>query len=516
MGFAKRAILSLVRRVGKTLILFLVILIVGNLIAGMVAMREAINQSERLAKLSLGASATLELDYLALNKAFEAGEEPEVGTLSVEVIEQLGARSEVKSFDYTLDTYLSSTTLKNYQPDIDDSGAAFAPSVRIAGASTSSFNLRGIHYAPVQLIEEGRLNLVSGRVFTTAEIDEGKMVALISDKVAETNNLHVGDTIVLNNEIRDWSTVDFNAEATEDALAADTEGTVYQSRDAVLEVIGIFARNSLDEDIDADDLGAGIMQSEFDSIIYVPIKVALAEQQYMTDGYNKLYQEQDSTYAVPEGEDNPYYTPLYVLNSIDDIESFKQAATDVLPAYYAVTSADSQFEQVAAPLKSIQTIVTIALIAAIVATLIIISLVVVLFLRDRRKEFGIYLSLGVRKPAIVGQVLIEVFIVALVALGIALFTGNLISGGFSQQLVVDQLSAEQADSLNGGIMYSYVGGGGQLMGNLSLDDVIASYQVGISVPYVLTFLGLGLGVTVLSCIVPLLYVLRLKPKKILM
>jgi putative ABC transport system permease protein len=55
-----------------------------------------------------------------------------------------------------------------------------------------------------------------------------------------------------------------------------------------------------------------------------------------------------------------------------------------------------------------------------------------------------------------------------------------------------------------------------LMSDLSLEDVVDNYRVDLSVPYVLTFLGLGVGVIVLSCIVPLLYVLRLKPKKILM
>ncbi|MDR3037480.1 MAG: ABC transporter permease [Coriobacteriales bacterium] len=515
MGFAKRAILSLVRRVGKTLILFLVILIVGNLIAGMVAMREAINQSERLAKLSLGASVAISLDYQALDKAWNLSENPEIGTLTAEVIEQLGARSEVKSFDYTLDTSLQSSTLKPYYPDMGDTGGSLSVYPQETGNQLPYFNLRGIHHAPVQLIEEGKLSLVSGRVFTESEIDEGKMVALISDKMAETNNLHVGDTIVLVNQVLDYADVDYSV-ATTDA-ASVPEGKVYQSRDAVFEVIGIFARNSVEADPSADDFMTRIMQSEFDNVIYAPIKVALAEQQYLNDGSIELMKEQDPSFDESGYEDNPYYTPSYVLNSIDDIESFKQAALEVLPAYYAVTSADSQFEEVAGPLKSIQNVVTIVLIAAIVAALVIISLVVVLFLRDRRKEFGIYLSLGVRKPAVVSQVLVEVFIVALVALGIALFTGNLISGGLSQQLIADQLNAEQAKSVSGGIMYGYAGSGSDLlMGSLSLDDVIASYQVGISVPYVLTFLGLGLGVTMLSCIVPLLYVLRLKPKKILM
>jgi putative ABC transport system permease protein len=214
----------------------------------------------------------------------------------------------------------------------------------------------------------------------------------------------------------------------------------------------------------------------------------------------------------------PYYTPIYLLKSTDDLESFEEAATALLPEYYKVLSAQSQYEQIAAPMEDIQQIMGAALVVAVIAALVIISLVVVLFLRDRRREFGIYLSLGARKPAIVGQVLIEVLVVAVVALGVALFTGSLISGGLSQQMIDSQLAAQGMGDSYGGVIYgSYVGGdAGLFMGELSLEDVVAGYQVGLNAPYVLSFLGLGLGSVILSCIVPLIYVLRLKPKKILM
>jgi putative ABC transport system permease protein len=524
MNFIKRAFLSLSRRVGKTLILFLVILILGNLIAATVAMRQAISQSEELAKITLGANVSVGLDDQKLMAAWNAGEEPDFGNLSAEQIEELGARPEVKSFDYTLDVYLTSKTLQNYEPPSGDGNGL----MRASGSEGASVILRGIHYAPVQLIEEGKLNLVEGRVFTQQEIEQGTLVGLISDKLAEQNNLHLGDTVIATNEIRDYSesivtyVVDGeevtggSAEVTPSGEVTNN-GVVVDSHDVVIEIIGIFSLASGGEAPSTsgkapsqDEWIQQMMESDTYSTVFVPIGVSQEEELFMTDAYRKLYAEEgyeDTAYT-------PWYTPLYVLNSVDDLASFEEAAEAVLPEYYTVLSADSQFEQIAGPMKSIQGIVNIVLIASVIAALIIVSLVVVLFLRDRRKEFGIYLSLGVRKPAIIGQVLTEVLVVALIGLGIALFTGNLISGGISHELIENQLVAAQ--QANGG-SYSYSGGtAGMLMGNLSLDDIIANYKVGISVPYILTFLGLGVGVSVLSCIVPLLYVLRLKPKKILM
>ena len=56
------------------------------------------------------------------------------------------------------------------------------------------------------------------------------------------------------------------------------------------------------------------------------------------------------------------------------------------------------------------------LIVAIIATVLITGLVVLLFLRDRKHELGIYLSLGERRGRVVGQILIEVMVVAFIGI----------------------------------------------------------------------------------------------------
>ncbi|MDR2106630.1 MAG: ABC transporter permease [Coriobacteriales bacterium] len=526
MNFAKRAALSIVRRPGKTLILFLVILIIGNLIAGTVAVRQAIIQSEEMAKRSLGASVSFGIDDQALMKAYDAGKEPEVGAIDASFIEELGSRPEVKSFDYSLSTYLPAASLKNYQPGPEEGGG-----VIIGGPDgyKAYFNLCGVHHAPVLAIEEGKLSLVEGRVFSEDDIAEGRLVTLISDKFAETNALHVGDTISLSNEIRDYSEV-----AVAGAVAVGAEGAqdgkLVDSHEVVLEVIGIFALNSgygtAETGGDGEGLSVGqptdgiaeMFDYEIYNTLYTPIKVVQAEDRFQWDGYEKLMREtgDDELLDALPTDYQPYYSPVYLLNSIDDIESFEDAVSASLPDYYTVLSAQSEFEDIAGVMSDIQQVVAAALIVLSIAALVIISLVIVLFLRDRRKEFGIYLSLGVRKPVIVGQVLLEVLIIAVLALGISLFTGNLISGSISQQMIGSQLIAEDAGGMYASASISMGNDMGLLMGDLTPEDVVENYQVQFSMTYVLSFLGLSIGVVVLSCIVPLLYVLRLRPRKILM
>ena len=48
------------------------------------------------------------------------------------------------------------------------------------------------------------------------------------------------------------------------------------------------------------------------------------------------------------------------------------------------------------------------------------------------------------------------------------------------------------------------------------DDVMEAYKIEFSWDYVIILYGVGLGTVLLSSIAPMVYILRLKPKKIMM
>jgi len=104
---------------------------------------------------------------------------------------------------------------------------------------------------------------------------------------------------------------------------------------------------------------------------------------------------------------------------------------------------------------------------------------------------------------------IEVLLVSATALLVSLVTGNLLGGAVSNTLMQSDFMSPQVD--NGMVYY------GSLMSvDLNLNDVKDAYQVNFSVGYIITYLLLGLGTVLLSAVLPLLYILRLNPKKIMM
>jgi Predicted permease. len=136
-------------------------------------------------------------------------------------------------------------------------------------------------------------------------------------------------------------------------------------------------------------------------------------------------------------------------------------------------------------------------------------LMVLLFLRDRKHELGIYLSFGERRSKIIGQIILELLLIGGVACLLSLVTGYFLGNILSDSLLQTDWMADTSEQM--GVYYE-----NWLATNVSYQEVQSAYEVSFSIGYVISYLLLGLGTIVLSALVPLLYILRLNPKKIMM
>lgn len=491
MNFIKRGLLEIIRKKGKSFILLAVIFILGNVIAGAISIQQATGNVESTIKDRLGAAATLELDQEELDKLSEAEwQEVVFEEIDVDLIKQIGELSYVKYYDYSMSIYLGSESIESYQGE--DMDVDFI----MEGPSTD-FRLNGINYAPVIDFEEEKANLVDGRVFSQEEVDNGTSVAIISKKLAEENNLSVGDTFALTNEVY---TYDYE----------NDEEEVVSSRDVVLEIIGLFEPQSKIEDSD-ENAGSSFIDFELTDVqntIYVPNDIVASENRYHMEEYMKA-DEEFAKMIEEEGDDGAfdYYTPMFVLHTPEDTEAFVEEVDPLLPDFYTVISATDQYDNIAGSIESMSKLSKYVLIAAIITTILITGLVVLLFLRDRKRELGIYLSLGEQRGRVVGQILIEVIVVAFVGITLSLFSGNFLAGKVSDTM----MKAEDNNSYYDDFMYY-----GEFQTDLTTEDVIDSYEVTLNSSYMLVFYGIGLLTILISTVIPLVYIVRLNPKKILM
>ncbi|MFS1020815.1 ABC transporter permease [Enterococcus casseliflavus] len=481
----KRAWLSVTRKRGKSAILFAVILILGNVIAGAIAVNQSTQNVEKQIKNQLGSLATIDIDYEALMANSEGGTSmEEIQPLPEELIKQIGERSEVKQYDYLREASIAVENFKPYrfsrQEDDDN--------VMIVGGMLSLIHLAGTNLLKPLDFEEGTVNLIQGRFFTEEEQRTGKRVGLISEELAQENGLAVGDTMVLDGQFIDYS--------------SGEEPEKQKGNDYPIEIVGIFKNTNLEK---ANEKNDNSSSSFFDDSpfnrIYMPndaVKTIVEEERTG---------QQTAFPATDPGSDKDFFTPQFILNQPEDAEQFKQEVTPLLPNGYKVNASTDEYDRVGTSMNRLSQISSYVVVIAVIASLIIISLIIVLFTRDRKYELGIYLSLGERRKYVFVQIVIELLLIGISAMLISLVTGNMLGKMVSESLLASSmLEANQA-----GMEQFFVGAP-----KIDQATINEAFRVQYTLSYVIAFLATGIVTILLSAVVPLLYILRLNPKKIML
>lgn len=505
MNFFKRAIYSITRKKGKSLILLVIIFILGNIMAGSVAIKQATENVENNIKTSMGGSATVEFDH---EKFFQDNPTDDYNSsetsMSEAEAEAIGNLPEVKYYDYNNYISLTSKTLTTYTPEGMDEGVAY-----VDPDAGTYFSVMGVQYPKILAIEEGGWK-VTGRTFTDAEIANTNPVAVIGSGFAEQNNLSVGDSFVLTQRVENYYIGGNTKSVSVDSIPVIAE------REVTLEVVGIY-EPELEKSTGTDQTWGMDMTAwtNYDRLNGI----------YVTNGFAKDINEFANALLIDANADNEdfdqawlmseYIYPTYILNSPDVAEDFKEKATALLRDYFYVNLSSDGFEQIAGSLYTMRNLANIILYVAIAATILILTLLIILFLRDRKHELGVYLSLGEKRSRVLAQVFIEIFIVAFVGISASLITGNLVASAVSESMLISQMEADQASASTnkgGTVYYSAT----ITNSTATEDDILANYEVKLTLSYVLLIYGIGLGTVLVAVVGPMIYIMRLNPKKIMM
>ena len=511
MNFIKRGLISVVRKRGKSAILLVLVFILGNVMAGVISIKAAVGNTQQLMREKIGVLASLEADYEAYSRS---GATEPIGSVPVDTIEAIGHLKQVKSYDYLTRLWLESSTLVAYYENngdgrikplsATDAPAKTTPAAPDAG-TTYSFQLVGGQNPDISDLVHGKITLSQGRVFTADEIENSINVVLVSKKFAELNKLNVGSTFTLDKTIYEY----MKKEIVRD-LIPPTQNTVKKTFE--VSVIGIF------EPVDIEGSEAEkYMGSDLHNTIYSTNKAINTFTSVITEAEKQLNGlEYSNTYTQ--------VVPVFSLKDPLELEGFRTEATPLLPKYYKLVDNSASYQYIATPMKNMDWIASIILIVSIGATLVILSLLITLFLRDRRHEMGIYLSLGESKLRVAGQILTEVLLIGIIAITLSLFTGNVIAGNLSGKMLNNQIIAEQENQAKNSSLLPYQKPYGPVTGldmlgydsAFSEQELIDSYTVKLGFNTFALFYLVGLGTLLISTAVPILYVTRLNPKKILM
>ena len=162
---------------------------------------------------------------------------------------------------------------------------------------------------------------------------------------------------------------------------------------------------------------------------------------------------------------------------------------------YSLEKDTNAFEESLESLSGIKQIIRIMTYSIMLGGIVVLSLILILWMRERVYEIGILLSIGMTKARIVGQFILELLLISIPAMLVSLLFGNILVGQILGGLLDSDSPANLSDNLlsaSGGLgaMTSFLQASGILVGIIVASVLIASLMILIRKPKdILTKIG---------------------------
>lgn len=470
----KNALLSLKKNIGKTILLFVIIVVITNLVIAGLSIQSATQKSMDQIRSSLGNDVTLSVDFRNMMKNREPGEAVSDETsLTTTMADSLKDLKYVESYHYQISTSADSDSISAVETESDNSNNqqdTNKPNDQSEQASnqgdfTISANTT-MEY--LDSFTNSNYTLTDGRLLTSDDANTNNCV--IETNLASDNDLSVGDTFTITTTVNDE--------------------TIIQE----LTIVGIYEIQSTNE------IGGAHFNNPVNTI------------------YTDLSVGQTLT-----GSSENITSAIYYLDDPENVEAFVELAkkkSDIDFDTFSLDANNRLFQQNASSLESMQSFAKMFVWIVVIAGSAILCLILALTIRNRYYEIGVLLSLGQSKVKIIAQQLIEIGLIAVVAFVISLGTGQLTShymGNMlesSSSLNVMQMD-QKGDQPNDHQQKTNKQTKENFLGNMIQGPSNQELDVSITGENVVQLAGVTAAICIVSIAVPAAYVLRLTPRQIL-
>ena len=389
------------------------------------------------------------LGYFTINaKTLENGI-PEDTVSQILDVDGLSGRYTLRSYTYA--TYFDAD---GNLLEINTEGAAQVPEgYENVGRVVANSNSQEDSY-----FTDGGFEMVEGNPITT---ETGSQV-LIHEKFAQRNGLSVGDTMLLGN-------------------VEDKDKTI------PVTVAGIFTNTE-----EQDSIGMAPSYDLYDNIVFTDLSTA----SFLLYG--------------TEGTTNVQYGDFYV-NDPDELERIMTDVQELDGVDWescTLTRYDNDYQNAKESLEGLQNIVFIAIAVVSVICFLVPALFLTLRLRGRIHETGVYLAMGISKGSVLLQYLLEVILVAAIALVISFGTSTAISHQIGSSLL-SQVTSETYETVD-------LTGESEAAEEESTEDLgLAEIEVAVSAEDYALVWAFGMVLCVASTALAAYPIMKMKPKSIL-
>ena len=519
MRKSKRSLIYLTRHRGKSTTLFLLLFILGISISGAVSLQRAVQNTESNLHRTLPPLATMSIDTqksVELDRAFieSGGTEEELRQWHIDnpqvvtdvMLRELADFPGVTSYDFSLSLFLQSTEVmtNNYF------------------LNTSQVSVRGVTVSDFFVLASNAIEIIQGRSFLEEELNSGftgMNPILVSEQIASANDLTLGSTFSLVNFVRDFQIANLEERYTpEYAILWDEH---------LFEVVGIFEESANNGDEDSTRFSQPHL--ELNNQFFIPAHIGYYlwhnQLQHLLQHFFEIgwWSEEDITMSLEHA--NPWETVLFMLESPEQLLAFEAFGNNLLPGPNIIRDLSFSYGNIITSVEITGDLLLGFFTFSMMAMLAIMILIILLYLRDRKQEYAIYLALGCKKSDIFWQTAIEIFVPSILALSLSLFIGNIIATEVSTAMMIEEFVHQQEQPNIGNAFRDLDGSIVQyhslsyfmewLAPEFGIDDMLEAFDTSVTPSGFLNFFFLSLAVIIGTSFLSFLYIIRINPKKLL-
>ena len=452
----KNSILYVTRKKFKTIIIFLIILLMTTFSLISVGIREAVDKEAKETYGNITNSFSMEI-----NRRVNPGTPRGGGNIKGKDIEKIKENKDIVGYVKRINSVgdlvekeiiETKQTLANMS---ENRKKYFNRTVMITGVNDSKKETKFV---------SGSYKLIEGKNIT----NEDKNVAIIHKDLAKKNNLKIGDKIEIKSNIYD----------------ADNEKQANEKVE--FEIIGLFDGHNKS--------GVTAAQELYENTIITD--VAPAAKLYGETEESAKYQ--DATFFVQGSKD---------INEV--IKQIKKLDIDFNS--YSLIKSTSNFPALQKSINEIYNISKKLYVFSLTFAGIILTLLLFLWISSRKNEIGILLSIGKKKIEIFGQFLAEMILIALPAYVFSFFLAK----GLSKYIgngIVKRATSNISKGISKAAKGSNLGGGAEVDG---FNRTITSLNINISSNALIYVIIVMTVILVLAVAISSFNILKKKPKDIL-
>ncbi|GBG96304.1 ABC transporter permease [Lactococcus termiticola] len=496
MDFIRRAWLFTKAKISRSILLIIAFSAILIFVLSGLIINSAANSSIANAKKAAGATVSLSVNMQnIIKKAQETASSSSssdqntsegrhfgisLPTISASTAQKIANLDNVKSYSFTYNASanansgITKVSDGNSSSSAQGAGGPAGGAGQMPGQSQGDFTITGTNDLLDNSSFSSSYKITLGRAIKAS--DEGTNNVVIESTLASQNNLKVGSTFELK----------------------DTNSKTYK-----MTVVGIYTTTS---------------SSTENSISYI----------------NNIYTALSVANSM-KATSGQISTATYNMTDPAKADSFVTSANKLVnDSNFNVSKNDQAYQNVKSSLDNVASFAKNIVLLVAIAGAIILALIVMLMVRERRFEIGVLMSLGESKLKIVAQFFTELFMVMIVSVLIASAAGNVVGNVVGQQLLKQETTQTTSNNSQGGQAPGAPGGQGGQAGSeagggfarragsaigfgRSAAETKALEKLNVKTSYteVLLLLAIAVAITLIAVGLASIGILRLNPKQVL-